>query len=83
MQSLDEDIAAVRNTVMKELNEGRDVIIHAHSWGGIPVNNVCHLVEEKLAKSLMFGGEYTQDCTYFVKSMGHVPQANHSKLRQN
>ena len=37
--SLDEDIEAVRRTVMQELDAGRDVIIHAHSWAGLPVNS--------------------------------------------
>jgi pimeloyl-ACP methyl ester carboxylesterase len=37
--SLDEDIEAVRATVMKELDAGQDVIINAHSWAGIPVNS--------------------------------------------
>ena len=39
VESLDEDIAAVRTTVMKELDAGLDVIINAHSWAGIPVNS--------------------------------------------
>ncbi|KAG0651156.1 hypothetical protein D0Z07_2593 [Hyphodiscus hymeniophilus] len=39
VDSLDEDIAAVRTVVMKELETGNDAIIHAHSWGGIPVNS--------------------------------------------
>lgn len=39
VESLDEDIAAVRTTVMKELDAGLNVIINAHSWGGIPVNS--------------------------------------------
>jgi hypothetical protein len=38
VSSLDEDIAAVRNAVMVELDAGRDVIVNAHSWSGIPVN---------------------------------------------
>ena len=29
--SLDEDIAAVRAAVVKELDEGRDVVVNAHS----------------------------------------------------
>jgi pimeloyl-ACP methyl ester carboxylesterase len=37
--SLDEDIEAVRTTVITELDAGRDVIIHAHSWAGLPVNS--------------------------------------------
>lgn len=36
--SLDEDIAAIRNAVLKELDAGRDVVMNAHSWGGIPSN---------------------------------------------
>ena len=39
VDNLDEDIAAVRTTVIKELDAGHDVIIHAHSWAGIPVNS--------------------------------------------
>ena len=39
VDNLDEDIAAVRTIVMKELDAGHDVIMHAHSWGGIPVNS--------------------------------------------
>ena len=38
VDSLDEDIAAVRKVVLKELDAGLDVIMHAHSWGGIPTN---------------------------------------------
>jgi pimeloyl-ACP methyl ester carboxylesterase len=34
--SLDEDIEAIRNTVLAELDAGQDVIVNAHSWGGIP-----------------------------------------------
>jgi pimeloyl-ACP methyl ester carboxylesterase len=37
--SLDEDIKAVRTAVMKELDAGQDVIVNAHSWGGLPVNS--------------------------------------------
>jgi pimeloyl-ACP methyl ester carboxylesterase len=37
--SLDEDIEAVRTTVIKELDAGKDVIINAHSWAGVPVNS--------------------------------------------
>jgi hypothetical protein len=37
--SLDEDIATIRNAVIKELDAGSDVIVNAHSWGGIPVNS--------------------------------------------
>lgn len=39
VDSLDEDIAVVRTAVMKELDAGLDVIMHAHSWAGIPVNS--------------------------------------------
>lgn len=39
MTSLDEDIEAVRTTVLKELDAGNDVIINAHSWAGLPVNS--------------------------------------------
>jgi hypothetical protein len=35
--SLDEDIAEIRGAVLKELDAGRDVMVHAHSWAGIPV----------------------------------------------
>lgn len=38
--SLDEDTEAVREAVLKELEDGRDVVVHAHSWAGVPVNNV-------------------------------------------
>jgi len=38
VSSMDEDIAAVRNAVLVELDAGRDVIVNAHSWSGIPVN---------------------------------------------
>ena len=49
VQSLDEVIAAVRSAVLKELDGGRDVMLHAHSWGGIPVNNVCEFEEVNIA----------------------------------
>jgi hypothetical protein len=35
--SLDEDIAEIRGAVLKELDAGRDVMMHAHSWAGVPV----------------------------------------------
>jgi hypothetical protein len=35
--SLDEGIAEIRGTVLKELDAGRDVMMHAHSWAGVPV----------------------------------------------
>ncbi|CZR50917.1 uncharacterized protein PAC_00791 [Phialocephala subalpina] len=34
--SLDEDIAAIRGVVLQELDAGHDVVINAHSWGGVP-----------------------------------------------
>jgi hypothetical protein len=37
--SLDEDIAAVRSAVLTEVDAGKDVIVNAHSWAGIPVNS--------------------------------------------
>jgi pimeloyl-ACP methyl ester carboxylesterase len=37
--SLDEDILAVREAVLKELDAGQDVVVNAHSWGGIPANS--------------------------------------------
>lgn len=36
---IDEDINAVRTAVLKELEADRDVVMHAHSWGGIPVSS--------------------------------------------
>ncbi|KAK0126311.1 hypothetical protein ONS95_007920 [Cadophora gregata] len=36
VKSLDEDIAAVRSVVLKEIDAGSDVIVSAHSWGGVP-----------------------------------------------
>lgn len=36
--SLYEDIAPIRSAVLKELNAGHDVLINAHSWGGIPAS---------------------------------------------
>ncbi|KUJ22607.1 alpha/beta-hydrolase [Mollisia scopiformis] len=36
--SLDEDIAPIRSAVLKELDAGHDVLINAHSWGGIPAS---------------------------------------------
>jgi hypothetical protein len=35
--SLDEDIAEIRGAILKELDAGRDVMMHAHSWAGVPV----------------------------------------------
>jgi len=34
--SLDEDIAAIRDVVLRELDSGHDVLVNAHSWGAIP-----------------------------------------------
>jgi hypothetical protein len=39
VDSLDEDIAAIRTVVLKELDAGLDVIMNVHSWGGIPTNS--------------------------------------------
>ncbi|KAL2072510.1 hypothetical protein VTL71DRAFT_11853 [Oculimacula yallundae] len=36
VKSLDDDIAAVRSVVLKEIDAGADVMVSAHSWGGIP-----------------------------------------------
>ncbi|TVY83293.1 Methylesterase [Lachnellula suecica] len=36
VKSLEEDIATVRSAVMTELDLGNDVVVNAHSWGGIP-----------------------------------------------
>ncbi|KAF8866559.1 alpha/beta-hydrolase [Acephala macrosclerotiorum] len=36
---LGEDIAAIRSVVLKELEAGHDVVMHAHSWGGIPTSS--------------------------------------------
>jgi pimeloyl-ACP methyl ester carboxylesterase len=48
--SLDEDIATVRSTVIQELDNGNDVIINAHSWGGIPTTTALDgLSKEKRA----------------------------------
>lgn len=37
--SLDDDINAIREAVLRELDAGREVMVHAHSWGGIPANS--------------------------------------------
>lgn len=34
--SLDEDITVIRDAVLAELDGGNDVVLHAHSWGGLP-----------------------------------------------
>ena len=39
VQSLDEDIATVRSAVLTELELGNDVVMNAHSWGGIPTTS--------------------------------------------
>ncbi|KAH6709273.1 Alpha/beta hydrolase fold-1 [Leptodontidium sp. MPI-SDFR-AT-0119] len=36
VKSLDEDIEAVRAVVLKEVDVGADVVVSAHSWGGVP-----------------------------------------------
>ncbi|CZT01534.1 uncharacterized protein RCO7_02122 [Rhynchosporium graminicola] len=36
VESLDEDIAAVRAVVLKEIDAGFDVVVSPHSWGGVP-----------------------------------------------
>jgi hypothetical protein len=38
-KGIDEDIAALRTVVLEELEAGRDVVINAHSWAGIPVSS--------------------------------------------
>lgn len=35
-KNLDQDIAVIRSAVVTELEQGNDVIVNAHSWGGIP-----------------------------------------------
>lgn len=38
-KDLSEDIAVLRTAILHELDtEGKDVLIHAHSWGGLIVN---------------------------------------------
>ena len=39
VDSLDEDIQAVRSVVMKELDAGLDVVINSPSWAAIPVTS--------------------------------------------
>ncbi|KAL4793638.1 Alpha/beta hydrolase fold-1 [Aspergillus venezuelensis] len=39
VQSLDEDIAALRALIEPEVAEGREVVVLAHSWAGIPVGS--------------------------------------------
>ncbi len=36
VKSLDADIAAVREVVLEEIDAGNDVMVNAHSWGGLP-----------------------------------------------
>jgi hypothetical protein len=38
-KGIDEDIAAIRTVVLEELEAGKDVVINAHSWAGIPVSS--------------------------------------------
>ena len=39
VQSLDDDIAAVREAVLKELEVGKDIMVVSHSWGSLPVSS--------------------------------------------
>ena len=39
VQSLDDDIAAVREAVLKEFEVGKDIMVVSHSWGGLPVSS--------------------------------------------
>ncbi|KAL4961313.1 alpha/beta hydrolase [Aspergillus stella-maris] len=39
VQSLDEDITALRALINPEVAEGREVVVLAHSWAGIPVGS--------------------------------------------
>jgi pimeloyl-ACP methyl ester carboxylesterase len=39
VSSLDEDIKAIREVVVRELDSGSDVIVNIHSWAGIPANS--------------------------------------------
>ncbi|KAL4952438.1 hypothetical protein BDW69DRAFT_21387 [Aspergillus filifer] len=39
VQSLTEDIAALRELIEPEVAEGRDIVVVAHSWAGIPVGS--------------------------------------------
>lgn len=36
VKNLDADNAAVREVVLKEIDAGNDVMVNAHSWGGLP-----------------------------------------------
>lgn len=53
--TFDEDIAVVRNAVLKELDAGHDVVVNAHSWGAVPTNSaldgLSKLEREKEGKS--------------------------------
>jgi len=39
VQSLDDDIVAVREAVLKEFEVGKDIMVVSHSWSGLPVSS--------------------------------------------
>ena len=39
VQSLDDDIAAVREAILKEFEVGKHVMVVSHSWSGLPVSS--------------------------------------------
>ena len=41
-KGIDEDIAAIRTAVLEEVEAGREVVINAHSWAGIPVSSALY-----------------------------------------
>jgi pimeloyl-ACP methyl ester carboxylesterase len=41
-KDLEEDIKIIRDTVLRELEAGRDVVTNAHSWSGIPMSSALH-----------------------------------------
>lgn len=57
LTSFDEDIQAIRTTVLREADAGNDVVIVAHSWSGSPVNSsVADLSKAERAKQGKPGG---------------------------
>lgn len=50
-KGLEDDIAAVRKAVVMELDEGHDVVVVAHSYGGTPANSALQGLDPRIRKS--------------------------------
>ena len=85
--TLEDDTAAVRYAVMSELDQGNNVVVVAHSYGGTPANNALKDLDSKsrssagastsvLALAFLCAIPYPANVS-FVKGLGGKPAAIH------